>query len=134
MADETENKNEEEVTEPAAEAAAPEAAAEEKAPEAAPAATEEKPAAPAAEGEKPAAAAEGDKPAAPAAQEEKKDDKPRTAADVLQELDPEGSAQVRDARLVEGGCWAADARPIRRRRRRRAILVRCSEQNQPVSK
>lgn len=70
MADETENKNEEEVKE----AAAPEAAAE----EAAPAAAEAAP------------ADAGDKPAAPAAEEEKKDDKPRTAADVLQELDPEG--------------------------------------------
>ena len=75
MADETENKNEEEVKEPAAEAAAPAPAAE--------AATEEKPAAAETPAEdKPA-------PAAPAAEEEKKDDKPRTAADVLQELDPD---------------------------------------------
>ncbi|MFT4547777.1 MAG: small subunit ribosomal protein S11 [Verrucomicrobiales bacterium] len=88
MADETENKNEEEVKEPAAEAAAPEAS-EEKVVTPAPAAeeaTEEKPAAP----DAPAApaAAEEKKPAAPAA-EEKKEEKPRTAADVLQELDPD---------------------------------------------
>ena len=69
MADETENKNEEEVKAPAAEATpAPEPAAETPAP----AASEEKPA-----------------PVAAAAEEEKKDEKPRTAADVLQELDPD---------------------------------------------
>jgi small subunit ribosomal protein S11 len=90
MADEPENKNEEEVKEPATEAA-PEAtaAAEEKAPaEAKPAPAEAVPEATAAAEEKAPAEA---KPA-PAAEEkkEKKDEKPRTAADVLMELDPDG--------------------------------------------
>lgn len=68
MADEPENKNEEEVKEPAAEPA-PEAAAT-----------------PAAEEKAPAEA----KPApVEAAAEEKKEEKPRTAADVLMELDPD---------------------------------------------
>ena len=74
MADEPENKNEEEAKEPAAEAAAPEAT-------------------PAAEGSAPAAADE--KPAAPEAAEEKKEEKPRTAADVLQELDPDSDDKTK---------------------------------------
>ena len=74
MADEPENKNEEEAKEPAAEAAAPEAT-------------------PAAEDSAPAAADE--KPAAPEAAEEKKEEKPRTAADVLQELDPDSDDKTK---------------------------------------
>lgn len=86
MADDPENTNEEEAKAPATEAPA-----EEKAPaaeEKAPAAEEKTPAAeektPAAEEKTPAAAGEK-----PAPTEEKKDEKPRTAADVLMELDPD---------------------------------------------
>ena len=70
MADEPENKSEEEVKEPAKEAA-PESAT----PEKAAAASEEKPAA--------------------AAGEEKKEERPRTAADVLMELDPDGEDKTK---------------------------------------
>lgn len=70
MADEPENKNEEVEEQPAAETAP---AAE----ESAPAAAEEKPA------------------AAEEAAEEKKEEKPRTAADVLQELDPDSDEKTK---------------------------------------
>ena len=67
MADEPENKVEEEVKEPAAEVA----------PEKAAATSEEKPS------------------PAEAPAEEKKDDRPRTAADVLMELDPDGEDKTK---------------------------------------
>lgn len=76
MADEPENKVEEEVKEPAAEAA-PEKPAAEAAPEKAAATSEEKPT------------------PAEAPAEEKKDDRPRTAADVLMELDPDGEDKTK---------------------------------------